>query len=45
MATMNHFGMTLRGWRERMSPQDSGLEADGERRVPGLRREELEPST
>ncbi|MFF1681646.1 helix-turn-helix transcriptional regulator [Streptomyces sp. NPDC058256] len=41
MATMNHFGMTLRGWRERMSPQDSGLEVDGERRIPGLRREEL----
>ncbi|MDH6221136.1 helix-turn-helix transcriptional regulator [Streptomyces pseudovenezuelae] len=38
---MNHFGMTLRGWRERMSPQDSGLEAGGERRIPGLRREEL----
>ncbi|WP_329347277.1 helix-turn-helix domain-containing protein [Streptomyces sp. NBC_01261] len=33
--------MTLRGWRERMSPQDSGLEAGGERRIPGLRREEL----
>jgi transcriptional regulator with XRE-family HTH domain len=41
MATMNYFGMTLRGWRERMSPQDSGLEAGGERRIPGLRREEL----
>lgn len=41
MAAMNHFGMTLRGWRERMSPQDSGLEADGERRISGLRREEL----
>lgn len=41
MAAMNHFGMTLRGWRERMSPQDSGLEADGERRISGLRRVEL----
>lgn len=41
MAAMNHFGMTLRGWRERISPQDSGLEAGGERRIPGLRREEL----
>ncbi|MFD4523829.1 helix-turn-helix transcriptional regulator [Streptomyces sp. NPDC058470] len=41
MATMNHFGMALRGWRERMSPLDSGLEAGGERRIPGLRREEL----
>ncbi|NEA67264.1 helix-turn-helix transcriptional regulator [Streptomyces sp. SID12488] len=41
MATMNHFGIALRGWRERMSPQDSGLETDGDRRIPGLRREEL----
>ncbi|MFC9844010.1 helix-turn-helix transcriptional regulator [Streptomyces sp. NPDC060223] len=41
MASMNHFGMALRGWRERVSPRDSGLEADAERRIPGLRREEL----
>ncbi|WP_245607651.1 helix-turn-helix transcriptional regulator [Streptomyces prunicolor] len=41
MAAMNHFGMTLRGWRERMSPQDSGLTVGGERRISGLRREEL----
>ncbi|MGW3651018.1 helix-turn-helix transcriptional regulator [Streptomyces sp. NPDC000878] len=41
MAATNHFGMTLRGWRERMSPQDSGLEVGTERRIPGLRREEL----
>ncbi|WP_405973133.1 helix-turn-helix transcriptional regulator [Streptomyces sp. NBC_00988] len=41
MATMNHFGMTLRGWRERTSPLESGLDAGGERRLPGLRREEL----
>ncbi|WP_043667119.1 helix-turn-helix domain-containing protein [Streptomyces xylophagus] len=41
MATTNHFGMALRGWRERMPPQDSGPEAGGERRIPGLRREEL----
>jgi transcriptional regulator with XRE-family HTH domain len=41
MATTNHFGIALRGWRERVSPQDSGLEADGHRRIPGLRREEL----
>ncbi|WP_234476616.1 hypothetical protein [Streptomyces sp. MBT65] len=32
--------MTLRGWRERMSPRDGGLEAGGERHIPGLRREE-----
>ena len=41
MATTNQFGIALRGWRERVSPQDSGLEADGDRRIPGLRREEL----
>jgi transcriptional regulator with XRE-family HTH domain len=41
MASTNHFGMALRGWRERVSPRDSGLEADAERRIPGLRREEL----
>ena len=41
MATTNHFGIALRGWRERVSPQDSGLEASGDRRIPGLRREEL----
>ncbi|MFJ5307076.1 helix-turn-helix domain-containing protein [Streptomyces sp. NPDC088350] len=39
--TTNHFGIALRGWRERVSPQDSGLEAGGDRRIPGLRREEL----
>ncbi|MDH6217675.1 hypothetical protein M2283_005003 [Streptomyces pseudovenezuelae] len=33
MTTMNHFGMTVRGWRERMSPRDSGLTAGGERRI------------
>lgn len=41
MATTNHFGIALRGWRGRASPQDSGLEAGGGRRIPGLRREEL----
>ncbi|WP_280887330.1 helix-turn-helix transcriptional regulator [Streptomyces sp. LBL] len=41
MATTNHFGTALRGWRERVSPQDSGLEAGENRRIPGLRREEL----
>ncbi|MEV5532881.1 helix-turn-helix transcriptional regulator [Streptomyces prunicolor] len=41
MATTNHFGIALRGWRERVSPRDSGLEAGGDRRIPGLRREEL----
>lgn len=37
----NHFGTALRGWRERLPPLDSGLEADRNRRVSGLRREEL----
>jgi len=37
----NHFGTAVRGWRERLPPLDSGLEADGNRRVSGLRREEL----
>jgi len=41
MAMTNHFGIALRGWRERASPGDSGLATDGERRIPGLRREEL----
>ncbi|KPI24487.1 helix-turn-helix domain protein [Actinobacteria bacterium OK074] len=42
-ATANHFGVALRGWRERLAPRDCGLPAGaaGERRLPGLRREEL----
>ena len=39
--TANHFGTAVRGWRERLPPLDSGLGADGNRRVSGLRREEL----
>jgi len=31
----------LRSWRERISPADVGLPADGHRRVAGLRREEV----
>jgi transcriptional regulator with XRE-family HTH domain len=41
MAATNHFSLALRAWRERLSPQGSGLETGGDRRVPGLRREEL----
>ncbi|MFJ4787712.1 helix-turn-helix transcriptional regulator [Streptomyces sp. NPDC088794] len=41
MATTNHLGIALRGWRERVSPGDCGLPTDGDRRIPGLRREEL----
>lgn len=31
----------LRSWRERVSPVDVGISASGQRRVPGLRREEV----
>ncbi|WP_405812764.1 helix-turn-helix transcriptional regulator [Streptomyces sp. NBC_01390] len=41
MASTNHFGVALRGWRERLSPLASRLETDAARRIPGLRREEL----
>jgi len=41
MATTNYFGVALRGWRERSSPLESGLKAAGDRRITGLRREEL----
>ncbi|MFE3824919.1 helix-turn-helix transcriptional regulator [Streptomyces sp. NPDC059092] len=44
MAMANHFGIALRGWRERLSPSRTGV-APGpqatERRGRGLRREEL----
>lgn len=38
MATTNHFGIALRGWRERLPPPDPDSAG---RRVHGLRREEL----
>ncbi|WP_269859635.1 helix-turn-helix domain-containing protein [Streptomyces sp. RPT161] len=41
MAPANTFGTTLRGWRERLSPLAAGLETPTDRRIPGLRREEL----
>jgi transcriptional regulator with XRE-family HTH domain len=31
----------LRAWRDRLAPADAGLPANGTRRAPGLRREEL----
>jgi transcriptional regulator with XRE-family HTH domain len=31
----------LRSWRDRLSPADAGLPAGGQRRAPGLRREEV----
>ncbi len=41
MEPTNHFGIALRGWRARVSPQDGGPETGEVRRIPGLRREEL----
>jgi transcriptional regulator with XRE-family HTH domain len=34
-------GELLRAWRERLTPEDVGLEPYGRRRTPGLRREEV----
>ena len=39
--TTTEFGQALRRWRDRASPDDTGLPANGRRRAPGLRREEL----
>jgi transcriptional regulator with XRE-family HTH domain len=41
MATRNNFGIALRGWRERLSPSDAGLDVGEGRRIDGLRRAEL----
>jgi len=35
------FGEAVRRWRDRVSPEAAGLPPSGQRRVPGLRREEL----
>ncbi|GAA4668024.1 helix-turn-helix transcriptional regulator [Amycolatopsis dongchuanensis] len=35
------FGQAVRRWRERVSPEAAGLSSGGQRRVTGLRREEL----
>lgn len=40
MAT-TEFGLTVRRWRDRVSPEVAGLPAGGHRRAAGLRREEL----
>jgi transcriptional regulator with XRE-family HTH domain len=40
MATAE-FGKAARRWRDRVSPATAGLPAGGQRRAPGLRREEL----
>ena len=37
----NDLGESLRSWRDRLSPGQVGLPAQGRRRAPGLRREEL----
>jgi transcriptional regulator with XRE-family HTH domain len=41
VASGTQLGAALRAWRERVTPADVGLPAGGDRRVPGLRREEL----
>ncbi len=40
MAT-TEFGPAVRRWRDRVTPQSAGLPSGGQRRAPGLRREEL----
>ncbi|MFE9692212.1 helix-turn-helix domain-containing protein [Micromonospora sp. NPDC005806] len=40
MAT-GEFGQAIRRWRDRVPPEAAGLPAGGQRRAPGLRREEL----
>jgi transcriptional regulator with XRE-family HTH domain len=41
MKTHTELGAALRAWRGRISPADIGMPTGGDRRVPGLRREEL----
>ena len=41
MANRTELGSALRAWRERISPAEAGLPAGGDRRVAGLRREEV----
>ncbi|MCX5415515.1 helix-turn-helix transcriptional regulator [Streptomyces sp. NBC_00059] len=41
MSTHTELGTALRAWRERIRPADVGLPTTNNRRVPGLRREEL----
>ncbi|MGW7679242.1 helix-turn-helix transcriptional regulator [Kribbella sp. NPDC054772] len=38
---MGELGRTLHAWRDRVTPEQVGLPAGGNRRAPGLRREEL----
>ncbi|MEU6375603.1 helix-turn-helix transcriptional regulator [Streptomyces sp. NPDC046909] len=39
--TTTELGQALRRWRDRVAPATAGLPAGGQRRAPGLRREEL----
>ncbi|MEU8239535.1 helix-turn-helix transcriptional regulator [Actinoplanes missouriensis] len=41
MSGSRELGRTLRGWRDRTTPQSAGVSAGGVRRAAGLRREEL----
>ena len=41
MDAMSDFASLLRSWRNRVTPLEAGLPAGGDRRTPGLRREEL----
>ncbi|WP_307864557.1 helix-turn-helix transcriptional regulator [Allobranchiibius sp. CTAmp26] len=41
MQEQSQFGRAVRGWRERVGPEDVGLRRGGHRRAAGLRREEL----
>jgi transcriptional regulator with XRE-family HTH domain len=41
MSEHTELGAALRAWRDRLAPADAGLPAQGARRAPGLRREEL----
>ena len=41
MSEHTELGTALRAWRDRLAPADAGLPANGTRRAPGLRREEL----
>jgi transcriptional regulator with XRE-family HTH domain len=38
---VTEFSSVLRSWRERVAPEQAGLPNGGDRRTPGLRREEL----
>src|SRR6476619_1859930 len=41
MARKSELSEFLKSRRDRLRPEDAGLPSDGQRRVPGLRREEL----